>query len=568
MLRRMFLGASLAAGVAGYSPASSPVPVPGTAQHDSSLTAEQCRRSLYRFTKEAWDQVVPEKFEDNWHIGCICEHLQAVSEGEIQKLIINVPPGSAKSTLVSVMWPAWEWIDNPGEQSLFGSYDIDLALRDSVRCRTVFDSEWYRRTFEPTWKMAKDQNAKGFYTNTSNGNRYTFGLGAGGKLGWRGNKVVVDDPNNAMDRYNAEAKANAVKIFNTVLSSRVNDLSKGKFLVIQQRVAHDDFTGVLLEQEGTLADLGLETWEHLMIPAEFKPSRRFFTKIGWTDPRTEEGELFFPKKFPQKHLDLQRYVNLGEEDYAAQYDQSPVPAGGSRFNSDDFVYYDNLGRGLVRLRRRNNVQDLINLNLCYTFVSVDLAASEKKSADYTVFSTWAVSKTFDLILLKVDRKRLTEPKIIEKAIALYSHVGYNGQRHVGFLVEDNGLGLPIAQAMQAAGIPTIFVHIHRTDKLVRSATAAIRMAAGQIFLPSPGSEPWLEEWIKEHVNFPGYSHDDQVDATSLAAEGVFRVGFAGLKPGEAVTNKERQAHEVMENKDVASDSNGKHVPLGKRFFKR
>lgn len=520
---------------------------PGSRSHDTALIAERCRRSLYQFIIHAWNEIVPEKYINNWHVGAIADHLQAVTEGTINRLLINIPPGHAKSSIVSVLWPAWQWIDRPGTQSLFGAYSIDLALRDSVRCRTLFEGEWYQRTFQPTWKLLKEQNAKGFYSNNANGNRYTFALGARGKTGWRGDQLIIDDPNDVQARFNAKVKADAFDTFNSVLSTRVNDLTNSKFVIIQQRVSYDDFTGRLLAEGG---------YEHLMIPSEFTPSRRVFTKIGWTDPRKEEGELLFPKKFPREALDYLRTFKLGQEGYSSQHQQEPYPEGGARFNRSDFLRWSRAGGSLIKFYRKNDVVDSYNFNLCWTFITCDLAASEKSSADWTVFATWGVTPAFDLFLIDVFRGRLTEPKIVEKALALYSWTGYNQRRHAAIVVEDNGLGLPICQAMQEKGIPTLSVHIHRTDKLVRSTTAVVRAQAGKIFVPDEAV--WLNEWFDEHEKFPAGQHDDQVDATSLAAEAVFVVGVAGLREPDLLPKTQIKAHQTMEMK---------RSEMGKRFFK-
>lgn len=528
---------------------------PALPNHDIALKAERCRRSLYEFTKEFWDLVVPKKYIDNWHIQCVCEHLQAVTNNQIYKLIINIPPGSAKSTLISVMWPAWEWIDHSGEQSLFGSFDEALAIRDSVKCRIVFDSYEYRDMFQPKWKMSRDQNAKGFYTNTHNGNRYTFGLNSKGKTGWRGDKVVIDDPNDVKERFNPIAKANAFDVFSSVLSTRVNDLENPKFLIVQQRVAYDDYTGKLMERDG---------WEVVTIPADFDPSTKFFTSIGWSDPRTEVDENFFPKRYPDAALKEMRTVILGEEGYSAQFNQKPFPAGGSRFNSENFCYYEDFGHNMIRLYRRSGISPVLKLDLCWTFVTVDFAASEKKSADWTVFSVWAVTQDFELLLLKVYRDRLSEPKIVELAEKIYSPVGYNGKKHSCFVVEANGLGLPISQAMASRGLPVIDVHIHQTDKLVRSATAAIRVENGQIYFPKHGPQyPWLKDFEKELTEFPMGSHDDQVDTLSLAAEAVYMVGIIGLTKPTNLTQEQKQAYQIMEDRGM----NPQNSNMNKRFFK-
>lgn len=463
---------------------------------------------------------------------------------------------SHNSTMACVMWPSWEWIDHSGEQSLFGSFDIELALRDSVKCRQVFDSDRYKEMFQPAWHMARDQNAKGFYTNSVNGNRYTFGLNAGGKMGWRGDKVVIDDPNDTAFRFDTTRKAKAWDIWSSVLSTRTNDPANAKFVIIQQRVAYDDFTGKCKEEGG---------WEELIIPCDFDPSRRYFTKLGWTDPRTEEGECFFPTRYPPEVLLFLRDKKLGAEGYSAQFNQQPFPAGGSRFNEDDFVYWENKGAGLIELHHRHGRTELLKLDLCWTFVTTDFACTEKKSSDYTVFAIWAVTRNFELLLIDMYRDRITEPKILEKSVAIYEPKGYNGRRHTAFLAEDSGLSKPIIQAIRVKGIPVVEVSLNRMDKLTRSATAALRVAGGQVYFPreTPGFRyPWLEEFKKELAQFPMGEHDDMVDNLSLAAEGVYEVGFTGLREPVGIGVEKKTAHEIMEPRTPNVNLN-----MGKRFFR-
>jgi predicted phage terminase large subunit-like protein len=238
---------------------------------------------------------------------------------------------------------------------------------------------------------------------------------------------------------------------------------------------------------------------------------------------------------------------LGDEGYEGQFNQSPAPAGGQRLSRDLFCKYKRVSGDIIELTNKFGNKSIIKLGLCWSFVSVDLAASEKQTADYTAFSVWAVTPTYDMILLNVVNERMGEPKIIEKAIALHAFTGYNGRKHLAFVVEDNGLGLPIAQSMAKHGLPVMQVHIHRTDKLVRSATAVIRANAGGIYLPEDGPEyPWKEPWLRQHERFPGDEHDDMVDATSLAASALFDMGIAGLHGGEFLKHSKKSAHEVME----------------------
>src|SRR5215472_6890803 len=109
------------------------------------LKAEKARRDFYEFVVQAWQVLEPDTpFVDGMHVRAICEHLQAVTEGRIRNLIINIPPGHAKSLLVAVFWPAWVWITHPETRWLFSSYREPLATRDSVKCRRLIESDWYQ----------------------------------------------------------------------------------------------------------------------------------------------------------------------------------------------------------------------------------------------------------------------------------------------------------------------------------------------------------------------------------------------------------------------------------------
>lgn len=501
----------------------------------------------------------------------ICEALEAVTDGSIQRLIINVPPGCSKSTLVSVMWPAWEWLQDPGEQSLFCSYDLELALRDSDNCRTILKSDWYQNTFDIEWGFSKTVDAKSFYKNTYNGFRYTFGLNSGSKTGWRGRKIVVDDPNDVKQKHDVRIKQQAWQTYQGTLSTRINDISTARFLVIQQRCAHDDFTGRLMASEGHL-------WTKIEIPAEFERSRKCVVSLdgfSWEDPRTEEGQIFDPVRYPKDGLDYLRIYKLGEEDYWGQFQQRPSPPGGARFKEQKFLYWYDLGYGTAKLVRRGGVEQLINMNLCWTFVTCDFAASEEQQADFTVFSTWLVTPRMDLILLTSRRGRWAEPESVENAIEVYSERRYNDARHACFICEDNGLGLPIRQAFQAAGIPVLPVFIHRSDKFVRSATAAIRINAGQVFFPGDAANPQLDWFYNprygfkvEVMQFPdfvfeGKNYDDQVDTLSLAAEGLYEAGIAGIHEGQSLSLPQKTAVDTMKRGQHKTNS-----PTLNKFFGR
>src|ERR1022692_2823854 len=157
------------------------------------LKTEKARRTLHEFVVQAWPLLEPATpFVEGMHVRAVCEHLQAVAQGRLRHLIINIPPGHAKSLLTAVFWPAWVWIDHPEARWLFGSYREPLATRDSVKCRRLIESDWYQERWGDRYQLSGDQNQKNRFENTRTGYRVVVPMSAG--TGERGDYVVVDDP--------------------------------------------------------------------------------------------------------------------------------------------------------------------------------------------------------------------------------------------------------------------------------------------------------------------------------------------------------------------------------------
>jgi hypothetical protein len=214
---------------------------------------------------QAWHVLEPDaSFVHGIHVQAICDHLQAVTEGRIRNLIINVPPGHAKSLLTAVFWPAWVWIDHAESRWLFSSYREPLATRDSVRCRRLIESDWYRERWGDRYQLTEDQNQKQRFENNRTGYRVVVPMSSG--TGERGDYVVVDDPH-SVDQAESDAERRAaVEWWNGSMSTRLNDFSTGHKVVIQQRLHESDLTGDLLVKGG---------YELLCLPAEFEGTAMF-----------------------------------------------------------------------------------------------------------------------------------------------------------------------------------------------------------------------------------------------------------------------------------------------------
>jgi len=214
------------------------------------------------------------------------------------------------------------------QQILFSSYSATLSGRDSLKCRRLIESDWYRERWGSRYQLTSDQNQKQRFENDRTGYRIATSVG-GSATGERADVVVVDDPHSVEQAASDVERRTAVEWWNGTMSTRLNDFSNGHKVVIQQRLHEMDLTGDLLVKGG---------YELLCLPAEFEPERKCSTSIGWTDPRTEIGELLWPQKVTRAEL-AEVKVALGSYRYAGQYQQRPTPPEGGIFKRSWWRYW-------------------------------------------------------------------------------------------------------------------------------------------------------------------------------------------------------------------------------------
>lgn len=277
------------------------------------------------FAKCAWHIIEPgTKLIWNWHLDTICGYLMAFHRGELpdKRLIVNVPPGTLKSILVSVMYPAWTWVSNPELRYLSITNEQGLAIRDALRMKQVITSEW----FQSKWPLAlqNDQNEKTLYVNDKNGFRQSQGITAS-NTGKRGDCLLLDDLIDAKHAFSDVIRKGVNDTWDQSLSSRLNHLEESGVLLIMQRLHEQDITGHLLKKVKS-------KWTVLSIPMRYEGYRTFDAgkDIGrpeLNDPRTKKGELLFPKRFSEKSVQALE-EDLGEYGVSGQLQQRPSPLGG------------------------------------------------------------------------------------------------------------------------------------------------------------------------------------------------------------------------------------------------
>ena len=331
-----------------------------------------CESSLYNFVKMAWPIIEPGcELVDNWHIKTICGYLEAVTAGDITRLIINVPPGSLKSILVSVMWPAWEWTKKPEERYLTVSNAQDLAIRDALKMKQIVSSEWYQSNWPI--EFARDQNEKTLFVNDHKGFRQAQGIGAA-NTGKRGSRIIVDDPIDTAHSHSQPIRDGVNFIWDRSLSTRVNDPEKSAIVGIMQRCHEDDWTG-------HVAKKSKRPWLIIPIPMMYEGQPTFdagrdIGKPELNDPRTKLGQLMFSKFFTRNAV-LGLKEDLGDYGTASQLNQRPVPDGGGIIKTHWW-----------RIWPADKPLPLIE----HVFLSYDTAFSEPemKRAAYSAQTRWGI----------------------------------------------------------------------------------------------------------------------------------------------------------------------------------
>lgn len=443
---------------------------------------ELCSRSLSEFVKLAWPVLEPgQPYVHGWHMDAICEHLEAITNGELTRLLINVPPGTSKSTLVSVLWPAWEWGPRnlANKRIISASHEQGLAVRDTLKMRRLIQSEWYQRLWGIT--LTGDQNQKTYYENDKTGFRQACAVAS--MTGRRGDTVAWDDPHSSESALSDAHRETAIRVFQETLPTRLNNPDRSAIVIVMQRLHEDDVSGFILK-----GDYG---YEHLCLPMEFEPERRCATSIGFADPRKEEGELLFPERFPREVVERDKKV-MGSAAVAGQFQQRPSPRGGGIFKDQWWQYYDTLPR------------------MEWRGIWADTAQKAGEKNDYSVLQCWGKSKSGDAYLIDQIRGKWEAPELLANARAFWAKHKAGDSALRSFRIEDKVSGTGLIQTLKREGVPVQGIQrLSGQDKVSRAMDAAPSIEAGLVHLPKDA--PWVSDFLAEARTFPQGKNDDQVD---------------------------------------------------------
>lgn len=479
--------------------------------------ADTLSGSFRAFVEGAWPIIEPgARFLPGYHIDAIADHLQACAEGKIKRLLINIAPRHSKSSLVSVLFPAWMWTHTPTERMLYGSYALDLARRDSTRTRRIVLTDWYRERW-PHVILSEDMATKSNFENTMTGVRQITSVG-GPTTGLGGTTLVLDDPLNAKDAESAIVRQNTIDWIRESFSTRLNP-GRQVQICIMQRLHTNDPSGYFIAEGG---------WDELILPVEYEGPRKA-TSIGWTDPRTQPGEILWKERYdtPAGREELAHLKKtLGSVATAGQLQQRPVPRGGSTFKATWLRYwYDpDLCRGEpdpVCVPKPDGTyhecpqQSKPRWDETSCLASWDLAFKGGESNSYVVGQVWVRGTKDERANSYLIAQERGQYDFVETKAAVMRVQTEHNPNHT--LVEEKANGAAIIAALKGE-IPGLIAVNPQGGKESRASAVAPLFEAGNVWLPHPkmpGYE-WVEGFVHELLIFPRGDHEDQVDAMSQA----------------------------------------------------
>lgn len=459
---------------------------------NNTVQAERCRRSFFYFVQTMWSSSIPEKPVWNWHIKYICHELQAVAERVFARepkkydLIINVPPGSTKSTICSVMFPIWVWIRDPVIRSLCSSYSGDLSLDLSVKSRDLMKTKRFTELF-PNVKVRQDLDSKGYFGNTEGGRRYSTST-SGTATGMHGHFLIIDDPINPRGAISEAALKECKEWYDQTFSTRKIDKKVSVTLLIMQRLGLEDLTQHLLEKKNVKL-------KHICLPAEdeyeIKPAKlKKYYKNGLLDPVRLDRDV----------LDEQM-ANLGGLSYAGQFGQSPRRSEGNLF-----------------LENRGKIVDELPSPVEKAVRYWDKAGTEGGTGAQTAGTLLARLQNGQFAVLDCITGRWSserrEQTILDTAaldglpvrIVVEQEPGSGGKESAEGTVKR--LQGYIASADRVTG-----------DKILRAHPWSIVWNQGNVVILN---RPWTQDYINEHLFFPRGKTKDRVDSSSGAFASLTR----------------------------------------------
>jgi predicted phage terminase large subunit-like protein len=447
----------------------------------SKIKAERCKRSFYYFFCEFWETIEAVDLIPNWHIKFICDELQAVYDtwetGAGQDdIIINVPPGSSKSTICTQLFPVWLWVKNPSIRIISSSYASDLSTAHAVRSRNCIASDKFKLYFSDDWQIKSGEDNKTWYKNTKKGERYATSTG-GTVTGMHADFIIVDDPVNPKQAESQTQREVANKHIKETLSTRKTDKNRSVTILIMQRLHEKDPTGIALKEKPNKIN-------HICLPGEdSKNVRPDYVRQNYTNGLLDERRL------NREALDKLK-MDLGSYGYAGQISQIPSPEGGGQLKK---VWFN-----IISFEEFMKVK-----NKVYFFL--DTAYTEEQKNDPTALMSTCYAN--NCLYISDSTQVWKELPDLLKYIPSYVNKNYYSNSSK-ILIEPKASGKSTVQSFKKTSYNVIELPPPLDDKITRVANVAPFIEAGRCFIVE-GS--WNDSFLNECAAFPNGEHDDQVD---------------------------------------------------------
>lgn len=523
------------------------MPVRDVLSQLDSLRAEKSRRRLADFVRFSWEVLEPSaKLQWSWHVEVVCDHVQWMFQDWMRSrkdatyfqrafnLLVNLPPGSLKSRILSVCAPAWVWLHWPSFRFLCLSANPRVAERDGRYCRDLITSRWYQGWFRPKWHVRRDQDAVTNFANTAGGSRVAHGITAK-IVGERGDALLVDDPNDVFEANSESARRDVTERWDGGTANRVNDPTSIR-IGIQHRVHEEDWSGHVLSK-------GDMEWVHLCLPTEFDTARRCRTMFGFVDPRDREGDVLHPDRMPTAWIASER-MRLGSFGYAGLHQQSPMPKGGGMFRLSWWRWWKPEGKAAGTRARPLGCASREDMparmvkpsDFQWLAISVDATFKETKSgsrvgllivggigADRFVVHDSTRRRNFPDTLEAIRVLRGLPVGDLKQPLGVNELVDAVRANISRVLVEDKANGPAIIETLKHA-IAGVIAVAPEGGKEARAAAMSPAVEAGNWYLldgadwvDAGGGDPDDLGFLHEFTLFPNGKHDDRVDAASQLA---------------------------------------------------
>lgn len=469
----------------------------------------KCETDLNFFLKKAWHCIEPAiDYTTNWHIDAICEHLQAVTDGEIKRLLINMPPRNLKSVTATVMYPCWTWINNPYKRFISVSYSDSLSKRHNMDRRHIIQSPWYQNNWQDNFILKDDMNTQRKFGNDHEG--FMMSTSINGTLtGDGGDIIILDDPHNPKKAESDAERQQALDFFTQTLPSRLNDKKSGAIIVIMQRLHEEDISGHILSK-----DLG---YTHLNLPAVAEEKTIItFPKTGREVVR-EVGDVLNPAREDKEELE-QLKKDMGSYAFSGQYQQTPTPSGGGMAKKWWWRYWKPKGVSLPPVRVKNEDGKYIEIEAIEIpekfddmMQSWDMAFKAKKDNDFVGCGIWK-KKGADKFLVDLLKERLD----FTQSVAAVRNMKKKYPNIRKIVIEDKANGPAVITTLKHEITGIIPYNPGSDSKEARAAACTPQIEAGNVYLPHPALYEWVDEYIDIWAKFPLVKHDEEVDITSQA----------------------------------------------------